>query len=336
MNPPASAFTVSRRAFVHAASVLGAATLVRPDASAAEKNPFAYDVSRLAKTDPALLTWTEVSRRTCAVPHARRLALGPDDAVYLAADNQIVRWAASGERPGPDLGTAVRCLAVASDGTLFAGLRDRLAVFAANGQRRADWPSPGKRSWFTGLAVSDRDVFIADSGERVIWRFDRAGKLLGRIGHRDTARGVPGLVLPSPFLDVRLAADGLLRVNDPGRHRIEVYTTDGDLELAWGEPSAAIHGFCGCCNPIGLALLPDGRTVTCEKGLPRVKVYHADGALESVVAGPETFAENARPGAATADGPRGGLDAAVDSRGRIHVLDRVTGDVRVFQPKARA
>ncbi len=68
----------------------------------------------------------------------------------------------------------------------------------------------------------------------------------------------------------------------------------GELEFAWGKPSAGIEGFCGCCNPVGLAMLPDGRCVTCEKGLPRVKVYSTEGVFESVVAGPETFPENAK------------------------------------------
>jgi hypothetical protein len=58
--------------------------------------------------------------------------------------------------------------------------------------------------------------------------------------------------VPSACLDVEIAPDGLLRVNNPGRHRVETYTFDGDLELFWGRPSAAIDGFCGCCNPVNL------------------------------------------------------------------------------------
>jgi hypothetical protein len=331
---------VSRRQFVRkmaqGAALAGIGAYAAKAAAAAESNPFAYDVSRFGKTDPKLIGWEEVSRRTCPVKAALRLAIGPDDCVYVAAGNQIVRWNAAGERPSLDLGAPVRCAAVATDGTLFVGLTDRIAIFDAAGNRQLDWPSPGPKTWFTGLAVTERDVFAADSGQRLVWRFDRSGRTLGRIGNRDSARGVPGLVLPSPFLDVRLHPDGLLRLNNTGRHRIEAYTIDGDFEQGWGEASAAIAGFCGCCNPIGFAVLPDGRMVTCEKGLPRVKVYRADGKLESVVAGAETFADNMRQCANPADCTRGGLDVAVDSRGRIHILDRVTGEVRIMQPKARA
>jgi hypothetical protein len=136
---------------------------------------------------------------------------------------------------------------------------------------------------------------------------------------------------------VDLHPDGLIRVNNPGRHQVEAYTFEGHLELAWGKATAAIEGFCGCCNPIGLAMLPDGRIVTCEKGLPRVKVYSVHGDFESVVAGPESFPENAKAGSAEdpSDGTHAALDAAVDSHGRIGILDTVTGNIHLMAKKAR-
>jgi hypothetical protein len=117
---------------------------------------------------------------------------------------------------------------------------------------------------------------------------------------------------------------------------VEVYTLDGDLELSWGKPSNSIQGFCGCCNPIGLALLPDGRCLTTEKGLPRVKLYGTDHSLECVVAGTESFAESAKTGAAYdySEGLLGGLDAAADATGRVYVLDLAAAEVRVFRRKA--
>ena len=75
---------------------------------------------------------------------------------------------------------------------------------------------------------------------------------------KNADRNVPGFIVPSPFLDVMIHRDGLLRVNNPGRHRVEAYTFDGDLEGAWGKPTAAIEGFCGCCNPIAIAAWPTG------------------------------------------------------------------------------
>jgi hypothetical protein len=229
----------------------------------------------------------------------------------------------------------VRCLAVGLDGSIYAGLRDHIEVFDHHGVTRSSWHSPGPRAWITGLALSETDLFAADAGNRIVWRYDRSGKLIGRIGERNKDRNIPGFIVPSPFFDVKLHKDGLLRVTNPGRHRVETYTLDGDLELAWGKPSFAIDGFAGCCNPIALTTLPDGRIVTCEKGLPRVKVYTADGTLESVVAGAESFSENAKV-CGPDDCTIGGLDATVDSKGRVYILDIVAKDIRVMVRKTSA
>ena len=300
-------------------------------------NPFAYDVDRLRKTDPKLVHYEQVGHFPGPNPEPRRIAIGPEDRLYIAAGNAVSVLDADGKRIQElALTTAARCVAVASDGTIYVGVRDHVEVFDPKGKRLAAWESPGKRTWLTGLAVGDNDVFAADAGNRVVLRYDKSGKLVGRIGEKSKERNVPGLIVPSPYLDVVLARDGLLRVNNTGRHRVEAYTAGGDLEFFWGKPTAAIEGFCGCCNPIGLAMLPDGRYVTCEKGLPRVKVYSPEGVFESVVAGPESFVENAKATFVKGgeDCRLGGLAAAVDSQQRIYVLDLVTNDVLVMKHKA--
>lgn len=301
-----------------------------------QPNPFAYDLGHLEKTDPRLVHYAEAGRFRCARGEVRRLAIGPDDRRYLAAGNCVVVLSDSGAAVSEiALAGPPRCLAVAKDGTVYVGLRDHVEVFDRKGQRQAAWNSPGARAWFTGLAVGANDLFAADAGNRLVWRYDRSGKLVGRIGQKDDDRHVPGFIVPSPFFDLKLHKDGLLRVANPGRHRVEAYTFDGDFEFAWGKASAAIDGFCGCCNPCNFALLPDGRFVTCEKGLPRVKVYSAAGKFECVVAGVESFAENARACSSEGAGDcsKAGLDAAVDSQGRIFILDRASGEVRLMRRK---
>jgi hypothetical protein len=307
--------------------------------AAVQGNPFAYDLSRFSKTDPKLIQYQEVGRFTPPQRGARRVAIGPGDRLYVGAGHYLNVLDAEGISVKEiALSDTVRSLTVSREGDLFVGVRDHVEVFDTKGQHRLTWDSPGPRTWLTGLAVSNSDVFAADAGNRIVWCCDRAGKIRGRIGERNKIRNTPGLIVPSPFLDVEMHPDGLLRINNPGRHRVEAYTVDGDLELAWGKASAAIEGFCGCCNPINLALLPTGRIVTCEKGLPRVKVYSADGVFEGVVAGPESFPENAKvaAGETLSDGTYGGLDAAVDSRGRVYILDLVQGDIRVMARKAEA
>jgi len=331
---------VSRRGFmrrsVGAAGLAGLAAWVGRAAGAkpAAANPFAYDVEKLLKTDPKLIRYEQAGRFRVPRDEARRVAMGPEEQILVSAGNYVCVLDKQGHRLTEiALSAPVRCTAAAHDGTIYVSLRDHVEVLAPKSQGRSAWTSPAKKAWITGLAVGENDVFAADSGNRVVWRYDRSGKLISRIGEKNKDKNIPGFILPSPFLDVELHKDGLLRVNNAGRHKVEAYTIDGDLELSWGKPSMGIEGFCGCCNPIALALLPDGRIVTGEKGLPRVKVYNAKGDFESVVAGPESFVENAKA-CDPADCTTGGLDVAVDAQGRIYVLDLVANDIRVMARKA--
>jgi hypothetical protein len=341
--------SLNRRQFIHQSirhagvCAVGGATFAiassagRGAENNAPANAFAYDIDRLAKTDPKLIGYEQAASFSGLRPEPHRIAIGPGDRLYVATRSGVDMLDGQGNKLGEIASTSpARCVAVAEDGTVYVGLRDHLEVFDAKGKPLATWDPPSKKTWFTGLSVGSNDVFAADSANRVVLRYDRAGKLVGRLGEKSREREIPGLIVPSPYLDVKLGKDGLLRVNNPGRHRVEVFTVKGDLEFFWGKPSAGIEGFCGCCNPIGLALLPDGRCVTCEKGLPRVKVYSADRTLDCVVAGPEVFRGNSRAGLVSerSDGTLGGLDAAVDSQGRIYILDLVAGDVRVMRRKA--
>ena len=316
------------------------ATSARTDVAAessSSQNPFAYDIDRLAKTDAKLVKYEQEGSFSGLHSEPRRIAVGSDDRVYVATSTGVDVVDRQGGKLAEITSTApARCVAVAEDGTIYVGLRTHVEVFDAKGKPLSTWEAPTRKTWLTGLAVGANDVFAADSANRVVFRYDRSGKLLGRLGEKNPERNIPALIVPSPYLDVKLGHDGLLRINNPGRHCVEVFTTNGDLEFSWGKPTAAIEGFCGCCNPIGLALLPDGRCVTCEKGLPRVKVYSSDRSLDCVVAGPESFRGNSRAGLVSehSDGTLGGLDAAVDSTGRIYILDLVAGEVRVMRRKA--
>jgi hypothetical protein len=213
-------------------------------------------------------------------------------------------------------------------------MRSHVEVFDVRGSRQSVWSQPGKRAVLTSIAVADEDVFVADAGSLVVWHYNPGGKQLGAIGKRDPSRGIPGFIVPSPYFDVAVAPDGLLRVVNPGAHCIEAFTFDGHMELSWGKRGIGIEAFCGCCNPSNIAILADGRVVTAEKGIPRVKVYSESGEFESVVVGPETLAASPSAMVETRDELRlHPVDVAVDSRSRILVLDPPAGCVRIFEHK---
>jgi hypothetical protein len=201
-------------------------------------------------------------------------------------------------------------------------MQDHVEIFDNTGKLLKKWSSCGNDAIITSIAVSGRDVFIADAGNKVVYHYDLSGKLIKKIGQKDPSKGIPGFVIPSSYFDLGIGHDGDLWVVNPGRHRFEKYNPDGDLTTSWGESSMAVEGFCGCCNPSNFAILADGSFVTSEKGIERIKVYWPDGRFRGVVAGPDSFIEGTR-----------GLDLAVDSRDRIFVLDPEKKQVRVFELK---
>ncbi len=295
---------------------------------------YVYDIKELAKIDPNLILYEEaVEAISTGFTDSRAITVDSQGSIYTAGDKAIRVFAEGGNLVGEfKLADVPRCLTVSGDGKIYVGMKDRVEVYDGRGKRLASWESLGDDAVLTSIAVSKNDVFVADAGNRIVLRYDTAGKLINRIGERDKDRNVPGFVIPSPYFDLAVGHDGLLRVVDPGRHRIEAYTFDGDLEFWWGEFSAGVEGFCGCCNPVNFAILEDETFVTCEKGLTRVKIYDAKGAFVGVVAGPEQLVEGGTAGICQfpADCQAGGFDVAVDATGRILVLDTIKNVVRIF------
>jgi len=298
---------------------------------------FVYDVKDLAKIDPNLILYQENAPpiRT-GFAHTRGLAVGRQGSIYVAGDKAIRTFSENGQLLAEiELSDVPGCLTVATDGKIYIGMKDHVEVYGSQRKRLASWQSLGDNAVLTSIAVSKDDVFVADAGNRIVLHYDTTGKLINRIGRKDPQRDIPGFVIPSPYFDLAVASDGLVRVVNPGLHRIEAYTADGDLEFWWGKFSSALEGFCGCCNPVNFAILDDGSFVTCEKGLVRVKIYDPKGIFVGVVAGPEQLVEGGTSQICTLPGQcqAGGFDVAVDSQGRILVLDTIKNIVRTFNRK---
>ena len=252
------------------------------------------------------------------------IALDAQDNLYAAGAEGVKVWSHSGGLPrewrtsGP-----ATCIALDGDGNVCVGQQTKVEVFDTQGKLLRSWGEegrgPGELNWVTGIAVFQANVLVADAGNRCIHRFDTTGDFISDIGKRDPEAKLDGLICPSPYCGLALDKAGVIYVTNPGLTRVERYSLDGKLLGFWGEGGSQPQQFSGCCNPTNVALLGDGRIVTAEKIIPRVKVYDANGAMRAFI-GPEYFTKEAA-----------GLGLAIDSAGRLFVMDPGDGKVRVFQ-----
>ncbi len=285
---------------------------------------FQYDLTALTKTDPESLLYDQVAELKVDVAEPRGIAVDGDDRIYVCGSKSVGIYGNKGEKLKElALSAAARCVAVADNGNLFLGTGHRVTVLDNTGNIKAEWEPYDPESVITSIALGE-NVFVADAGKRVVLRYNRKGELQTRIGEKDAAQGAKGFIIPSPYFDVAMGRDNSIWAVNPGRHTLQNFRPNGDLQTSWSKRAMTIDGFCGCCNPAHIALLEDGSFVTSEKSLPRIKVYDPQGTFSGVVIGTDQLGE---------DTPA--LDLAVDSAGRILALDSKLSAVRVFERRRR-
>jgi len=285
-----------------------------------QDNPFEYDIERFKESDASLVHFSEVGRIPLELPHVYGLAVGPEGNIYVSGDNAILIFNKEGiHQSSISVDEPVHCLAVENNRDVYLGMIDHVEVYDLEGTKKAEWESQGEEAIFTSIALSEDYVFVADAGNLIVWKFDKTGNRLQRIGEKDENKDIPGFIIPSPYFDVAVDPDGFLWAANTGRHSLENYTMNGGFRTSWGKLSMGMEGFCGCCNPTHFIFLEDGSFITSEKGIARVKVHNQLGEMVSVVAGPDQFVEGTV-----------GLDLAVDSAQRIFVLDPKQKLVRIF------
>jgi len=301
-----------------------------------------YNVNTLSKIDPNLILYearsTSGESINTGFKISRAITILPDEQIYIAGDKSIKIFNKNGDMLNEiPLAEEPMCLSVTKD-KLYVGMPDHLEVYDHQGKRLSSWESPGERARLTSIDVYKDNVLVADAGNRLVVRYDTTGKVLNYIGEKNKDRNIPGFIIPSPYFDLAVAGDGLLRVVNPGRLKIEAYTLEGDLEFSWGESSSKIEGFIGCCNPVNFTLLADDSVVTCEKGITRVKIYEPMGNFKGVVAGPEQFGGEGKSQVCiySSQCQSGGFDVATDKQGRVYVLDTKENIIKIFEPKEKS
>ena len=290
-------------------------------------NPWEYDMKSLRTGDSAAPAFTEQKHLKPALSEIHGIAADASGKIYIAGKDTIQVLDATGK---PESvfginGTAL-CIHIRPDGNLLLGMQDHIEIYSPDGKKITSWKSPGEEAVITSIAATFKEIFVADAGNKIVYRYDYNGNLINKIGQKDPAAGIPAFIIPSPYFDVALdpAEKDRIWIVNPGMHSLEKFDFEGKLVSSWGKASMDFTGFCCCCNPSNIALLPDGSFLTSEKAIPRVKIYSPKGEFVCMVTGPDTFTEGTK-----------GLDLALGSGGEILVLDPERNQLRFFEKKTK-
>jgi sugar lactone lactonase YvrE len=247
------------------------------------------------------------------------VAVGAGRAIHALGDGEIRVFDANGgvirTWKAPE---QAACLTVAQDGRVLAGAPGRIEIYGAAGNRVGGFAvgQAGQPADVTAVKVFRDMILVADASARLVRRFDTNGAERGLIGSQHKTGS---FMLPNRSLDIDVDAAGTVYATDTGRHQVTTWKLDGAAVAAFGKfGQASPEDFVGCCNPVNLAVAPDGCVVTSEKVAARVKVFGPDRALIAVI-GPEHF-----------DSMCTHIHLAVDSSGRIVAADPVRRTITIF------
>jgi hypothetical protein len=193
---------------------------------------FTYDVSRFAHTDPALLRYSESAAIPIGFADPGCLAVSADNLIFIGGDKAVKALSREGELQfAVALTQRPQAMMPTSDGRLLIALADHLEAYDHSGRQLMKGEPLGARVFLTSVAAGGDHIFLADAGNREVIRCDANGRVLGRFGRVGAKDGTPGFVVPSPYFDLSYGSDGLLWVTNPGRHRVEAYTPEGNYIL---------------------------------------------------------------------------------------------------------
>ncbi len=267
----------------------------------------------------------EIGGAASAHPFRRSLkgvAIGGVDRIYALGDDEVRIFGPEGEPyvGGWKVPEGIACLAVDANLRTYLGSLGRVDIYDAKGAHVGGFSvgETGKPASVTSVKVYKDEVLAADASSRLIRRHDLRGKQIGTIG---TTSKTSGFMLPNGWLDIDVDSKGTVYATDTGRHKVTAWSIEGSLLGSFGKFGMSDPAdFVGCCNPVNLAASPDGKIVTGEKMVARVKVYEAGGRLLAVI-GPENF-----------DPACTHIHLAVDSKGRILAADPVRREIKLFGP----
>lgn len=196
----------------------------------------------------------------------------------------------------------------------YAGVQRQvrpLQVIAAAGLKAPRNLAPGP----------DGSLYVADTANSRMIRFDRAGKVLATWGGRTPDGQIPPA--PGTFIEpwgVTVDSQDNVFVADTWNHRVQKFDANGKFLLAWGSPGQGDVGADKFWGPRGIAVSPEGRVYLTDTGNKRVLAFDANGKF---------LLEFDSDGEAELNEPVG---LALGPDGQVYVADTWNRRIAVFSP----
>ncbi|WP_430809516.1 MULTISPECIES: hypothetical protein [unclassified Carboxylicivirga] len=196
--------------------------------------------------------------------------------LYVAGKESVSIYNLRGERVSSfKIKANARDMAI-SHKRLFVLYPSFIEKYSLNGDSLDAWDACSELSDYASFTITDDFVFVSDVVHKNICKYTREGNFVQFIESPDK------FITPSHFFDITHKNDTIYCAN-PGRHRVESYTLNGEFIAAFGRAGSHAGAFAGCCNPSYIHFDDQGRLLTSEKGNPRISYYDQSGTFNRVL-----------------------------------------------------
>lgn len=304
------------------ASIGGYFALKKPNYEKSEQNPYDLGLDSIGiipkdKYCNVVATDLEIPCR-----ESKALAVDNEDNIYVSGDKKIYILNKDGKVITRfDTEITATALAISDEKIVYAALENHIVTFNNEGKLLKQWQAIEAKSYLTSIALGEQQLFVADAQLELVHVYTCDGSFVQSIGSGNK-QDIDSFVLPSYFFDVAIAPDKSLWAANTGKHKLLHFDSTKHMIHSWGNASAAVEDFCGCCNPSHFAIMSDGSFITAEKGIVRVKKYDANGNFVGAIAGPEHFQQSST-----------GLEIAINSHNEILVLEPAVSKIHIFNLK---
>ncbi len=277
-------------------------------------------VAGLGLTGPSALA-ADPNRMATGFKHACDLTVMANRQIAVIGDRQLAMFSPNGQKiQALDLKAAPQAVCAGARGGLLVAMQDAILRLNDAGAQIGRW-SVADGVAVTSISAGSDSVYVGDGVHGKVHRFNASGQYQGSLDQTFAAA--------ANFFPVEVDAEGRLHVAHSSRHRVETFSPAGISVASWGAKSRDAAGFSGCCNPVDLAVLPDGKFVTAERGQPRIKLFSSKGDYIKTLAEPEQFTADRL---SSYDNHQacsgGGLSVAAGPKGEVYALDHADSSLQ--------